>query len=62
MNFFAQLVKPFFWTRPFADRTLCHFLRRRLSLPTISLADLFDDFDREIVSIRQVPRGDWSTP
>jgi predicted O-methyltransferase YrrM len=62
MGLLAQLVKPVFWTRPFADRTLCHFLRRRLSLPTISLADLFEGFDREIVNICQVPRGGWSTP
>ena len=61
MNLLSQLVKPFFWTRPFADRTLCHFLRRRLSLPALSLADLFDDFDRQVVCIRQVPRGGWST-
>jgi hypothetical protein len=28
----------------------------------LSLADLFPDFDKRIVSIGQVPRGSWSTP
>jgi Methyltransferase domain len=55
-------VRPFFRRRPFADRTLCHFLRRRLTLPRLSLSDLFTDFDERIVSIGQIPRGSWSTP
>jgi Methyltransferase domain len=50
------------WFTPFADRTLCHFLRHRLTLPMLSLADLFPDFDERIVSIGQLPRGSWSTP
>jgi predicted O-methyltransferase YrrM len=54
----SRLVK----NRPFADQVLCHFLRRRMRLPQLSLASLFDDFDREPVTIRQVPRGCWSTP
>jgi hypothetical protein len=52
----------FFRHRPFADRTLCHFLRRRLTLPMLSLADLFPDFDQRVVNIGQLPRGNWSTP
>jgi predicted O-methyltransferase YrrM len=52
----------FFRHQPFADRTLCHFLQRRLTLPTLSLADLFPDFDKRIVSLGQLPRGSWSTP
>lgn len=55
-------LRRIFWTRPFADRTLCHFLRSRMSLPTLSLAALFPEFDREAVTIRQMPRGGWSTP
>jgi hypothetical protein len=55
-------LRSFFASRPFADRTLCHFLRRRLTLPVLSLADLFPDFDERIVSIGQLPRGSWSTP
>ncbi|MEY2488573.1 MAG: hypothetical protein QOC70_515 [Verrucomicrobiota bacterium] len=47
---------------PSADRTLCHFLRQRLTLPALSLADLFPDFDERMVSIGQIPRGSWSTP
>ena len=31
-------------------------------MPTLSLADLFPDFDERIVSIGQIPRGSWSTP
>src|ERR1700730_4454094 len=58
MNWFRS----FFRRRPFVDRTLCHFLRRRLTLPMLSLADLFPDFDERIVSIGQIPRGSWSTP
>jgi hypothetical protein len=52
----------FFHRRPFLDRTLCHFLRRRLTLPTLLLPALFPDFNERIVSIGQVPRGSWSTP
>ena len=55
-------LSSFFHNRPFADRTLCHFLRRRLTLPMLSLADLFPNFDERIVSIGQVPQGSWSTP
>lgn len=55
-------LRSFFVSRPFADRTLCHFLRQRLNLPALSLADLFPDFDERIVSIGQIPRGSWSTP
>jgi hypothetical protein len=55
-------LSSFFHNRPFADRTLCHFLRRRLTLPRLSLSDLFPDFNERIVSIGQVPQGSWSTP
>jgi hypothetical protein len=55
-------MRSFFASRPFADRTLCHFLRRRLTLPVLSLTDLFPDFNERIVSIGQIPRGSWSTP
>ena len=55
-------LSSFFRHRPFADRTLCHFRRRRLTLPMLSLADLFPNFDERIVSIGQVPHGSWSTP
>jgi Methyltransferase domain len=41
---------------------MCHFLRRRLSLPTLSLAGLFSDLDGQIVRIGQIPHGSWSTP
>lgn len=55
-------LRSFFASRPFADRTLCHFLRRRLTLPVLSLADLFPNFDERAVSLGQLPRGSWSTP
>ena len=57
-----SLQKPIFWTRPFADRTLCHFLRRRLKLPSLMLSELFDDFDEQAVTLLQMPKGSWSTP
>jgi len=57
-----RLVKSIFRTRPFADRTLCHFLRRRLTLPPLLLSDLFGDFDEQPVTLRRIPRGSWSTP
>lgn len=53
--------RPFYY-RPFADRTLCHFLCNRLSLPSLSLAALFPEFDERSVNIREIPRGSWSTP
>jgi hypothetical protein len=52
----------FFRNQPFVDRTLCHFLVRRLTLPALSLADLFPNFDQRIVSIGRISRGSWSTP
>ena len=52
----------FFRQQPFADRTLCHFLHRRLTLPTISLVDLFPDFNQRIVHFGEIPHGGWSTP
>ncbi len=55
-------LRSLFVSRPFADRTLCHFLRRRLTLPMLLLADLFPDLDKWTVRINQIPRGSWSTP
>src|SRR5882762_2492422 len=55
-------LSSFFHNRPFADRTLCQFLRRRLTLPRLSLSDLFPDFNERLVSIGQLPHGSWSTP
>ena len=57
-----RLVKPLFWNRPFADRTLCHFLPKRLRLPDVPLSSLIDGFDDQAVTLRQIPRGSWSTP
>jgi hypothetical protein len=58
----TSLLSPLFRNRPFADATLCHFLRRRLTLPSLLLSDLFDAFDEEPVTLRKMPRGGWSTP
>lgn len=55
-------VKNFFYYRPFADLTLCHFLKKRLTLPDILLGQLFDNFDDQPVIFHQFPRGAWSTP
>jgi predicted O-methyltransferase YrrM len=56
------MLKNFFYYRPFADRTLCHFLKQRLTLPELSLQDLFEDFNEQPVTLHQLPRGAWSTP
>jgi len=58
----ASVLTPVLRNRPFADRTLCHLLRQRLTLPSLSLSDLFDDFDDQPVTLRKMPRGSWSTP
>lgn len=58
----AKVLKPFLRQRPFADLTLCHFMRQRLTLPSLLLSDLFDDFDEQPVTLRKMPRGSWSTP
>jgi hypothetical protein len=56
------MLKNFFYYRPFADLTLCHFLKQRLVLPDISLQELFTNFNDEPVTLNQLPRGAWSTP
>jgi predicted O-methyltransferase YrrM len=56
------MLKNFFYYRPFADLTLCHFLKQRLTLPDISLEELFEDFDKHPVTLQQLPCGAWSTP
>jgi len=56
------MLKNFFYYRPFADLTLCHFLKQRLTLPELSLPDFFEDFEEKPVQLHQFPRGAWSTP
>lgn len=56
------MLRRLFYYRPFADRTLCHFLKQRLTLPQISLSRLFVDFDTQPVTLREFPCGAWSTP
>jgi hypothetical protein len=57
-----NLLKNFFYYRPFADLTLCHFLKQRLVLPDISLQRLFENFDEHPITLHQFPQGAWSTP
>ncbi len=57
-----NLLKRFFYYRPFADRTLCHFLKNRLTIPDIDLKILLDEFDQHPIVLNQFPMGDWSTP
>lgn len=52
----------FFYYRPFADRTLCHFLKQRLQLPELSLSALWEDFEEKPIVFQQFPKGSWSTP
>jgi hypothetical protein len=56
------MFRKFFYYHPFADLTLCHFLKQRLSLPDLSLQRLFEDFDRQAITLHQLPKGAWSTP
>ncbi len=57
-----MMLRKFFYYRPFADLTLCHFLKNRLTLPDLLLEELFEDFDNQPVNFHQFPRGAWSTP
>lgn len=56
------MLRSFFYYRPFADQVFCHFLKQRLSLPELSLQELFEDFDKQQVTLHQLPYGSWSTP
>lgn len=56
------MLKSFFYYRPFADRTLCHFLKQRMCLPDLQLQNLFEDFDQQPIMFHQFPQGAWSTP
>lgn len=56
------MLKSLFAYRPFVDLTLCHFLKQRLTLPNISLNKLFEDFDKQPVTLHQLPCGGWSAP
>ena len=57
-----NVFKKFFYYRPFADRTLCHFLKQRMNLPDLHLQNLFEDFDQRSIMFHQLPQGGWSTP
>lgn len=58
----TQMLKNFFYYRPFADLAFCHFLKQRLSLPDIDLQTLFEDFDTSPITFHQFPQGMWSAP
>lgn len=57
-----KTLQNFFYYRPFADRTLCHFLKQRLLLPELSLQALWNNFEDQPVILHQLPKGSWSTP
>ncbi len=57
-----NMLTKFFYYRPFADLTLCHFLKKRLTLPNLLLEEYFDNFDTHPVTLHQLPKGAWSTP
>lgn len=57
-----KYFEKWFYYRPFADLTLCHFLKKRMRLPDITLHRLFDDFDQQPITLHQFPQGAWSTP
>jgi predicted O-methyltransferase YrrM len=49
--------------RPTLDKACCLlFKQNRMRLPELSLPAYFDNFEDEVVQVREVPRGGWSTP
>ena len=56
------MFRRLFYYRPFMERTLCHFLRQRLSLSMVTLDSLYKDAEEIPITIRKLPKGSWSTP
>jgi len=49
-------------TRPRIDNVLSTLDKSRLRLPVVNLRTLFDGFDDELVTLRELPVGPWSSP
>jgi len=60
---FRKFVNPLFRGRPNVDRAFCQLFKKgRLSLPTLLPSRLFRSFDEQTVELRDLPKGQWSTP
>lgn len=56
------MLEKLFWTRPRIEAAFSELDKNRLTLPKLSLARLFPDFDSVPVTINEVPLGPWSSP
>lgn len=56
------MLQKLLWTRPRIDAALSQLDKRRLTLPTLSLARLFPAFNTTPVTVEEVPVGPWSSP
>ena len=57
-----SLVSAFLFTRPRLEKALSALDKTRLKLPIVDLGTLFDDFDRQPVTLTELPTGPWSSP
>lgn len=57
----AMLSKVFYY-RPRLDAAVSALDKSRLRLPVVNLRLLFDDFDKQPVTLTDLPTGPWSTP
>ncbi len=62
LPFLHRVLRKALYHRNGPDRALCRFVRGRMSLPTLRLAALFDDFDTQPVTFTKLPQGSWSAP
>jgi hypothetical protein len=56
------LIANVLYTRPRVENALSALDTSRLKLPVINIRALFDDFDRQPVTLRELPLGPWSSP
>ena len=50
------------YRRPRVEAALSALDKRRLRLPVVNLAALFDDFSTQPVTVHELPAGQWSSP
>jgi hypothetical protein len=50
------------YRRPRIEAALSALDKRRLRLPVVNLAALFDDFSTQPVTLHELPAGQWSSP
>lgn len=50
------------YVRPSIEAALSALDKRRLHLPVVNLATLFDDFSTQPVTLHELPTGPWSSP